>query len=330
MKKSPEGLFFMGRSCRRQRSIQVGLVAARRPVLLDAPARQHLAHHLGRKPPRHQKTGLPGPFGGLGRHAVKALAPHAPGPRQLGVAQPGQRLLHRLALQALGLQLLAQTPRPQARSPAVQQRLDHALLVDEATGLQLVQRLGQFAGHLFVGCQLALQLGARMLAHGQIAQGPPLERDLFKRHWRSARPGPHPTAGPRAEPVHSASAAAAGLVSAGGSRAMPRLSRTLFSISRARSGFSRRNSRALSRPWPIFSPLWAYQAPDFSMILAVTPMSMISPWRLMPSPNRMSNSAVLNGGETLFFTTFTLVSLPIDSSPFLMVPVRRMSRRTEA
>jgi hypothetical protein len=59
-------------------------------------------------------------------------------------------------------------------------------------------------------------------------------------------------------------------------------------------------------------------------------MSMISPSRLMPSPNRMSNSAVLNGGATLFFTTFTLVSLPIASSPFLMVPVRRMSRRTEA
>ena len=39
------------------------------------------------------------------------------------------------------------------------------------------------------------------------------------------------------------------------SRGMPRDSRTLFSISCANSGFSRRNSRALSRPWPIFSPL---------------------------------------------------------------------------
>ena len=38
----------------------------------------------------------------------------------------------------------------------------------------------------------------------------------------------------------------------------------------------------------------------------------------------------LEGGETLFFTTLTLVSLPMASSPFLMVPVRRMSRRTEA
>ena len=40
-----------------------------------------------------------------------------------------------------------------------------------------------------------------------------------------------------------------------GSSGMPIASRTLFSISTARSGFSRRNSRALSLPWPIFSPL---------------------------------------------------------------------------
>ena len=39
----------------------------------------------------------------------------------------------------------------------------------------------------------------------------------------------------------------------------------------------------------------------------------------------MSNSAVLKGGETLFLTTLTLVSLPTASSPFLMVPMRRMS-----
>ena len=37
--------------------------------------------------------------------------------------------------------------------------------------------------------------------------------------------------------------------------ATPSDSRTLFSISTAISGFSFRNSRALSLPWPIFSPL---------------------------------------------------------------------------
>ena len=36
----------------------------------------------------------------------------------------------------------------------------------------------------------------------------------------------------------------------------------------------------------------------------------------------------LNGGATLFLTTLTRVSLPMTSSPFLMAPMRRMSRRT--
>lgn len=45
---------------------------------------------------------------------------------------------------------------------------------------------------------------------------------------------------------------------------------------------------------------------------ALTPMSMISPSRLMPSPKRMSNSAVLNGGLTLFLTTLTLPFVVAD------------------
>ena len=75
-------------------------------------------------------------------------------------------------------------------------------------------------------------------------------------------------------------------------------------------------------------PIFAVEAPpgtDFSTTRAVTPMSMISPSREIPSPNRMSNSAVLNGGEPC--------SSPPDAGlvadgflPFLIVPVRRISR----
>jgi predicted outer membrane repeat protein len=43
----------------------------------------------------------------------------------------------------------------------------------------------------------------------------------------------------------------------------------------------------------------------------------------------MSNSTSRNGGAILFLTTFTLVRLPMTSSPFLIWPMRRMSRRTE-
>src|SRR5262245_41151558 len=47
---------------------------------------------------------------------------------------------------------------------------------------------------------------------------------------------------------HSANAGSA-------SSTTPTAARTLFSISAASSGCSMRNSRALSLPWPIFSPL---------------------------------------------------------------------------
>ena len=72
----------------------------------------------------------------------------------------------------------------------------------------------------------------------------------------------------------------------------PTTARILASISAAMSGCSRSYSRVLSLPWPILSPLYAYQAPDFSMMLWVTPSSMISPSREMPSPYRMSNSGL--------------------------------------
>ena len=44
----------------------------------------------------------------------------------------------------------------------------------------------------------------------------------------------------------------------------------------------------------------------------------------------MSNSACLNGGATLFLTTFTRTRLPNASTPSFSVSMRRMSRRTDA
>ena len=58
-------------------------------------------------------------------------------------------------------------------------------------------------------------------------------------------------------------------------------------------------------------------------------MSSSEPSRLMPLPYMMSNSACLNGGDTLFFTTLTRVRLPITSVPSFNDSMRRMSRRTE-
>ncbi len=57
--------------------------------------------------------------------------------------------------------------------------------------------------------------------------------------------------------------------------------------------------------------------------------SIRSPSREMPEPYMMSNSTSLKGGATLFFTTLTRVRLPTTASPFLMAPMRRMSRRCD-
>ncbi len=64
--------------------------------------------------------------------------------------------------------------------------------------------------------------------------------------------------------------------------------------------------------------------------VAFTPRSISSPTLEMPSPYMISNSTCLNGGATLFLTTFTLVVLPTMSSRSLIWPVRRMSSRTLA
>jgi len=66
------------------------------------------------------------------------------------------------------------------------------------------------------------------------------------------------------------------------------------------------------------------------MMPASLAMSSTSDAWLMPSAYMMSNSACLNGGATLFFTTFTRTCEPTTSSLSFTGPMRRMSRRTDA
>ena len=66
------------------------------------------------------------------------------------------------------------------------------------------------------------------------------------------------------------------------------------------------------------------------MIPASAAMSSTRLAWLIPSAYMMSNSACLNGGATLFFTTFTRTCDPITSSFSFTGPMRRMSRRTDA
>src|SRR5215467_3853365 len=108
--------------------------------------------------------------------------------------------------------------------------------------------------------ELARQLGAAVLAPREEPQGPLAQRGfLFQ------------------------TSAVTGGVSASGTFT-PSFSRIFASISAASSGFSFRNSRALSLPWPMRSFLYWYQAPDLSTTPQLTPSSRISPSSDTPSP----------------------------------------------
>ena len=65
------------------------------------------------------------------------------------------------------------------------------------------------------------------------------------------------------------------------------------------------------------------------IILFSTAKSRILPSFEIPSPYKISNSAVLNGGATLFLTTLTFVLLPISSVPFFITSPRLTSNLTD-
>ena len=200
---------------------------------------QHPAYHFPIEAPSRQEAGLLAALCRIGRQGAELAAPHLAGALALPwTCRPATASATSLGIQPLGLQFLADAHRAELGAAPVKHRLDHALVVDEALGLQVIQNPAELAGLFLMRRELALQLAARMLAAAEQAQGPPLEGELA---W------------PRY--FDFAAGASASASTSAGSSGMPSDSRTLFSISRASSGFSRRNSRALSRPWPIFSPL---------------------------------------------------------------------------
>eukprot|EP01136_Pigoraptor_vietnamica_P033128 Opistho-1_new@95706 len=239
-----------------------GVVAC---VIEVAP--EHLGHDGARETARHQESHLFRALLRIGGWRVEAAAPQGRGALDFGLLQAGHRLRDGFGRDALGLQLLLHAQRARAGSTLVQHRGDHARLADEVLRGQLVERLRQRAGLFLVLGQLALQLRARMLALAQEAQGAAFEGGGAEGHSRvvGRSGGPRNTRRPLRltySAALSAYDALAGFSAFSGSEpasaassGIPSDSRTLFSISRDRSGFSRRNSRALSRPWPIFSPL---------------------------------------------------------------------------
>ena len=117
--------------------------------------------------------------------------------------------------------------------------------------------------------QLRAQLDAALVALRQQLQRPAFQRQALLHHQPQAqRPPGRPKGvadpsgasewserGGSTQSLTTLSLAGSPVACAPGRSGMPIASRTLFSISIARSGFSFRKSRALSLPWPIFSPL---------------------------------------------------------------------------
>ena len=205
-------------------------------IVVQAP--DDAADDVGREAAARQEAGLPGAFRGVLGRVAEAAAPDVVGALKFGALDAGQRGGGFFRRHPAGAQGLAQFQAAESPRLGRDQCLGRALLAEQALFGEFVECAGDAVGGevfrrvLDVARQLTLELGAGVFALRQVAQRPPLDR-------------------PCGQGAYSAELAAEG----GATGRMPRDSRTLFSISRAISGFSRRNSRALSFPWPIFSPL---------------------------------------------------------------------------
>ena len=214
---------------------------------------QHTLHHVGIEAARQQKPRLACPLARIGRQDAKAALPDRQRAAQLGVAAALQRSVDEFGRQGTRLQGLTKAAASEAGRLGVHQGVGGSRVAEQTALLELIEDslnlLGPLRAQLRgvvlgraidiaagpvrtlarcppqVGArqladELGPEFGATVLALRQQAQRAGLDR----RRFYSDAPASAPSAG------------------------MPTDSRTLFSISRARSGFSRRNSRALSLP----------------------------------------------------------------------------------
>jgi hypothetical protein len=174
---------------------------------------------------------LAGPLGQIGGRRPEAALPGLPGEFGLGAPKLGQRVGADFAAKPVLGELLRQTAHAVARATTTHQAFDEALIAQQAfLGQPLEERLER-VGIGRVWRKFAGELGTAVLTTREMRQRP--------RPQRERRAGP---------PAGQAAS------SAPPRWLTPKCSRTLFSISRASSGCSRRYSRALSLPCPTRSP----------------------------------------------------------------------------
>ena len=91
-------------------------------------------------------------------------------------------LLHHVAGDALGVELLADARGAHDAGAAVEHRVDHARFTDEILGLQIVQKGREIVSLLYMLGQFALQLRPRMFALREQPQGAAFERERGAQH----------------------------------------------------------------------------------------------------------------------------------------------------
>ena len=182
-----------------------------------------------------EEAGLAGPFAVVGRHRLaESLRSH---PQRLFEPElfiPGDGLLRPFIADAAPAKLVANAPGAMAAAEARGDvLLGEALLAQEPLRFQRVEDPVDFVNVSAGGSELARELSTGMLATGEQLQGPRTKLPFVLTGQAS-------TASP---------ASSAARLRLGSSR-----SRRAVSTERAICTFSFRNSRTLSRPWPIRSP----------------------------------------------------------------------------
>ena len=202
------------------------------PSLAKAYAPEHRRHCLGTKAASHEKAVLPCPLGEIGGRTPEAPLPGLPGEVGLGTPQLRQRFGTELTAEPVLGEFLLKASHAIPRPTTTHQTFDEPLVAQQALLDQPIEQRLERIGFGRVGGQLAGEFETAVLASREMAQRPRPQRERV-------------SGGPPADQAAS---------SAPPRWLTPKCSRTLFSISRASSGCSRRYSRALSLPWPTRSP----------------------------------------------------------------------------
>ena len=216
---------------------------------------EYASHRFGREPASEQESGLAGTLGERLGLRAEAASPDRARALELGLLERRGVRLHQRLIESVRAQFVADRRRAVALGAPMDQRFGEALVGEQSCRDELIEHGLELLGALGMSRELARQFGAAMLAPRKKPQCACLQRYATPGAARAGVAGAACAvlAGTAACPLARRLQAAASS-GAAPRAATPKCARTLFSISSDISGCSRRNSRALSLPWPMRSP----------------------------------------------------------------------------